>query len=98
MQVLKITRLLNYQITQSTLCLCDEWLFSLTLPNRDARLRRRPLMKIHRLLAVLRALRLVLTVPFLLLIVLAMFPVPASAVKKIIFDTDPGTDDALALM
>src|SRR5579864_4152188 len=55
-------------------------------------------MKIHRLLAVLRALRLVLTVPFLLLIVLAMFPVPVSAAKKIIFDTDPGTDDALALM
>src|ERR1700758_4891425 len=55
-------------------------------------------MKIHRLLAVPRALRLVLTVPFLLLIVLAMFPVPASAAKKIIFDTDPGTDDALALM
>src|SRR5205807_8315444 len=55
-------------------------------------------MKIHRLPAVPRALGLVLTVPFLLLIVLAMFPVPASAAKKIIFDTDPGTDDALALM
>src|SRR5438309_12013169 len=29
---------------------------------------------------------------------LSMFPVSASAAKKIIFDTDPGTDDALALM
>src|SRR5205807_6907461 len=55
-------------------------------------------MKIHRLPAVPRALGLVLTVPLLLLLVLAMFPVPASAAKKIIIDTDPGTDDALALM
>src|SRR3977135_4005354 len=36
--------------------------------------------------------------PLLALLVLASFSVPASAAKKIIFDTDPGTDDALALM
>jgi hypothetical protein len=29
---------------------------------------------------------------------IALLIVPASAAKKIIFDTDPGTDDALALM
>src|SRR5438309_7728142 len=55
-------------------------------------------MKIHRLPAVPRALRLVLTAPLLLLMLLSVFPVSASAAKKIIFDTDPGTDDALALM
>src|SRR5437660_748174 len=55
-------------------------------------------MKIHRLLAVPRALRLVLTAPLLLLMLLSVFPVSASAAKKIIFDTDPGTDDAVALM
>src|ERR1700682_621353 len=33
-----------------------------------------------------------------LLALLTSFSVPASAAKKIIFDTDPGTDDALALM
>src|SRR3981081_881597 len=36
--------------------------------------------------------------PALVLALLASFSVPASAAKKIIFDTDPGTDDALALM
>src|SRR4029077_9939494 len=36
--------------------------------------------------------------PVLVLALLASFSVPASAAKKIIFDTDPGTDDALALM
>src|SRR3977135_3160443 len=36
--------------------------------------------------------------PLLALLVLASFSVPASAAKKIIFDTDPGSDDALALM
>jgi inosine-uridine nucleoside N-ribohydrolase len=55
-------------------------------------------MKIHRSLGVPRPLRLVLTAPILLLILLSTFAVPASAAKKIIFDTDPGTDDALALM
>jgi inosine-uridine nucleoside N-ribohydrolase len=34
----------------------------------------------------------------LVLALLASFSVPAAAAKKIIFDTDPGTDDALALM
>ena len=32
------------------------------------------------------------------ILLLAVLAVPASAAKKIIFDTDPGTDDALALM
>src|SRR4030081_206966 len=36
--------------------------------------------------------------PVLVLALLASFSVPASAAKKVIFDTDPGTDDALALM
>src|SRR6266436_8315459 len=36
--------------------------------------------------------------PVVVLALLASFSVPASAAKKIIFDTDPGTDDALALM
>src|SRR6202048_3815062 len=36
--------------------------------------------------------------PLLVLWLLAGFSVPAAAAKKIIFDTDPGTDDALALM
>ena len=36
--------------------------------------------------------------PVLVLALLASFSLPASAAKKIIFDTDPGTDDALALM
>ena len=36
--------------------------------------------------------------PVLVLALLASSSVPAAAAKKIIFDTDPGTDDALALM
>src|ERR1700680_3331681 len=36
--------------------------------------------------------------PLLVLWLLASFSVPAAVAKKIIFDTDPGTDDALALM
>src|SRR5882724_601870 len=32
------------------------------------------------------------------LLLIALFAAPAAASKKIIFDTDPGTDDALALM
>ena len=40
-----------------------------------------------------------LAFPLLLIPVLAtVFAAPAEASKKIIFDTDPGTDDALALM
>ncbi|MCU1298099.1 MAG: hypothetical protein JWO91_2377 [Acidobacteriaceae bacterium] len=35
---------------------------------------------------------------FLISLLLLAFALPASAAKKIIFDTDPGTDDALALM
>ena len=34
----------------------------------------------------------------LLLLIWLVAAIPASAAKKIIFDTDPGTDDALALM
>jgi len=37
-------------------------------------------------------------VPTLLIIFVAALVLPASAAKKIIIDTDPGTDDALALM
>src|ERR1700681_402951 len=37
-------------------------------------------------------------ISLLVLWLLASFSVPAAAAKKIIFDTDPGTDDALALM
>src|SRR5438309_10139894 len=36
--------------------------------------------------------------PVLVLALLASFSAPASAGKDVIFDTDPGTDDALALM
>src|SRR4030081_3889263 len=32
------------------------------------------------------------------ILLLAVLAVPASAAKKVIFDTDPGSDDALALM
>ncbi len=32
------------------------------------------------------------------ILLVAVLASPASAAKKIIFDTDPGTDDALALM
>jgi len=37
-------------------------------------------------------------VPTLLIVLVAALVLPASAAKKIIIDTDPGTDDALALM
>src|ERR1700716_949790 len=36
--------------------------------------------------------------PVLVILLVAVLVLPASASKKIIFDTDPGTDDALALM
>lgn len=38
------------------------------------------------------------TLALLVLFLTAVLAVPASAVKKVIIDTDPGTDDALALM
>ncbi|HTR64121.1 MAG TPA: nucleoside hydrolase [Terriglobales bacterium] len=42
--------------------------------------------------------RLLRSLPFLSILLLLVCVLPASAAKKIIFDTDPGTDDALALM
>jgi inosine-uridine nucleoside N-ribohydrolase len=36
--------------------------------------------------------------PIIILILLAAFALPASAARKIILDTDPGSDDALAMM
>src|ERR1700741_2446809 len=55
-------------------------------------------MKIHRSFGVSRSVRVVLTSSFLLLVLVLICAIPALAAKKIIFDTDPGTDDALALM
>src|SRR2546430_14888470 len=56
-------------------------------------------MKILQFVGVLSFRRLNPSVSALLLIcVLAAFTLPALAAKKIIFDTDPGSDDALALM
>jgi purine nucleosidase len=55
-------------------------------------------MKIANFVGMLRAYRLPLQPLLLAAIVIATFAVPAQAAKKIIFDTDPGTDDALALM
>src|SRR5437773_11208405 len=56
-------------------------------------------MKILQFVGVLSFRRLNPSVSALLLIfVLLALPLPALAVKKIIFDTDPGSDDALALM
>ncbi len=53
-------------------------------------------MKITRLLGASRSLRF--TLVSAVLILLSMLALPASAARKIIFDTDPGSDDALALM
>jgi purine nucleosidase len=53
-------------------------------------------MKITRLLGVSFSLRF--TLASAVLILLSILPVPAYAARKIIFDTDPGSDDALALM
>src|SRR5438132_1320620 len=56
-------------------------------------------MKILRFVGVSRFRRLKPSVSALLLMcLLAALPLPAFAAKKIIFDTDPGSDDALALM
>ena len=56
-------------------------------------------MKILQFVGVLSFRRLNPFVSALLLIcVLVALPLPALAAKKIIFDTDPGSDDALALM
>jgi inosine-uridine nucleoside N-ribohydrolase len=56
-------------------------------------------MKITRFAGASRTRRPIPAFPVLLLIgMLATFALPASAAKEIIFDTDPGTDDALALM
>jgi purine nucleosidase len=56
-------------------------------------------MKILQLVGVLSFRRLNPSVSVLLLIcMLAALPLPGLAAKKIIFDTDPGSDDALALM
>src|SRR5207244_5990311 len=56
-------------------------------------------MKILRFVGVSRFRRLKPSVSALLLMcLLAALPLPAFAAKKIIFDTDPGSDEALALM
>src|SRR4029077_3651221 len=74
--------------------------FPLTLPYPTARLRRQTLrpMKIVRFVFAVQA-SLKFFAPMLLGVALAAFLIsPAFAAKKIILDTDPGTDDALALM
>src|SRR5258707_4142807 len=56
-------------------------------------------MKILRFTGASSTRRPIPTFPVLLVIgLMAVLALPASAAKKIIFDTDPGTDDALALM
>src|ERR1700724_115606 len=56
-------------------------------------------MQILRLTGAPSGRRLICPFPALSVILLvAVLVLPASAAKKIIFDTDPGTDDALALM
>ena len=56
-------------------------------------------MKILQLVGVLSFRRLNPSLSaFLLICMVAALPLPAFAAKKIIFDTDPGSDDALALM
>jgi inosine-uridine nucleoside N-ribohydrolase len=62
----------------------------LTLASLDARLR-------SSFCAPMKNLKFV-GVPTLLIVFAAALVLPASAAKKIIIDTDPGTDDALALM
>src|ERR1700751_5768135 len=82
-------------------CLCDAVVIScpLTLSSPEARLRRHPLGRMKNCSrGVSRAVRVVLTSFFLLLSLVSISAVPASAAKKIIFDTGPETDDALAVM
>jgi purine nucleosidase len=56
-------------------------------------------MKITNPVGVPRSRRSTLSsAPLFLILLLSMLATPASASKKIIFDTDPGSDDALALM
>jgi purine nucleosidase len=56
-------------------------------------------MRTFQTAGILRSKRLIVTCPALLVSLVAVaLAVPASASKKVIFDTDPGTDDALALM
>src|SRR5438477_11608994 len=54
-------------------------------------------MKIVRCFAVSRSVRSLFQ-SFTFLLLFSVLNLPARAAKKIIFDTDPGTDDALALM
>src|ERR1700739_7673 len=82
-------------------CLCDAVVIScpLTLSSPEARLRRHPLGRMKNCSrGFSRSVRVVLTSSFLLLVLVLICAIPALAAKKIIFDTDPGTDDALALM
>jgi inosine-uridine nucleoside N-ribohydrolase len=55
-------------------------------------------MKIAHFAAIVRPLRWNLSPLIVATLLAAVMISPASAAKKIIFDTDPGTDDALALM
>src|SRR6185369_17002430 len=75
-------------------------LFTLTLPNLDAYATRGLLTHKMNLSSVVRLSDLRQKFGLILAIscFLAGLALPASAAKKIIFDTDPGTDDALALM
>ena len=70
----------------------------MTLANRKAKLMR-GLNAQAMMLSLVRTVRRACPPPFILLICLAgILSIPAVAARKIIFDTDPGTDDALALM
>lgn len=55
-------------------------------------------MKIANFVGMVRLSRLPLHTFLLAVVLVAIFAIPAQAAKKIIFDTDPGSDDALALM
>lgn len=74
----------------------------LTVTNPEARLHRRLFSEemTTELLLMLGPQRFPpsFSVPVVAIVILLLLASPASAAKKIIFDTDPGTDDALALM